>query len=212
MQATFATSDSEPLQRQLLLQLGARLRSARTARGISGVDLAAQLRISRTTLLAVEQGKPSPSMGTYVSVMAALGLVGDVALLGTGESDTAVPPPPKSMALHAAQDYQSLLMHVEAVRLVKRDPRLAQRAVDALERWRATVDPRSMSLLDEWARILAEQDWHAAIARTERGNQLRQASPLGLVLPKETRLAIICKVKAMSRAARGVQAAEPAHR
>jgi len=101
------------------------------------------------------------------------------------EFDVPESEPPPSMTLYAAQDYQSLLMHVEAVRLVKHDPRLVQHALDTLERWRATADPRSASLLDEWNRIPTEQDWSAAVARTERGNQLRQASPLGLVRPEE---------------------------
>ena len=190
-----------PLERQLLVQLGERLRSARETRGTSAVELARQLGISRTTLLAVERGLPSPSMGTYLSVMAALGLAADLALLATGEADTVEPTPPSNLAHHGAQDYQSLLMHVAAVRMLKQNPRLADRASATLERWRATSDPLSYPLLDQWKRILETREWHMAVAPDERGNQLRQASPLPTLLPQDKRLGIIRRVKEMKRKA-----------
>lgn len=193
--------DTDPLERQLLAQLGARLKSARETRGISAVELARRVGVSRTTLQAVEWGKPSPAMGTYLAVMAALGLAADVALLATGESDTITPPPPKQLDRHGAQDYQSLLMHVEAVRLLKQNPRLVERAVTTLNRWRETADPRSYRLLDEWKRILDRREWRMAVATDERGKQLRQASPLATLLPEEKRLAIIRKVKALKQSA-----------
>jgi hypothetical protein len=111
------------------------------------------------------------------------------------------PRPPKNLDLHEAQDYQSLLMHVEAVRLLKQNPALVARAIQTLARWRKTADLRSLTLLDEWKRILDERQWHKAVARDERGNQLRQASPLGVVLSSKARLGIISKVKALKRRA-----------
>ena len=93
-------------------------------------------------------------------------------------------------------------MHIEAVRLLKQDPLLVARVTDTLRRWRETVDVRSLQLLDEWARVLETRDWGRAVARTERGNQLRQASPLSTLLPQETRLAIISRVKALKERAR----------
>ena len=207
MQLSDVTLDTHPLERQLLAQLGARLKSARETRGISAVELARRVGVSRTTLQAVEGGKPSPSMGTYLAVMAALGLVADVALLATGEFDTIEPPPPKHLDRHGAQDYQSLLMHVEAVRLLKQNPRLVQRAVSTLARWRETADPRSYQLLDEWRRILDQREWRLAVAPDERGNQLRQASPLATLLPEEKRLGIIRRVKALKQ---GAHATAPA--
>lgn len=107
------------------------------------------------------------------------------------------PAPPTDFAHHAAQDYQSLLMHLEAVRLLRGDPLLVARALETLTRWRMTADVRSVSLLDEWTRILTETEWDAAVAPDERGNQLRQASPLAGLLPEKTRLGIIRKVRAL---------------
>ena len=69
------------LETQLLFQLGDRLRRARKARRLSSVALAEKLGISRVTLAAVEAGSPSTAMGTYIRVLAALGMVGDLALL-----------------------------------------------------------------------------------------------------------------------------------
>jgi len=201
MSSTDSVPDSQPLERQLLAQLGTRLRSARETRGVSAVELARRIGVSRTTLHAVEGGKPSPSIGTYLAVMSALGLVADVALLATGESDTVEPSPPKDLDRHGAQDYQSLLMHVEAVRLLKQNPRLAKRAVATLNRWQETADPRSHALLDEWRRILDQREWRLAVAPDERGKQLRQASPLATLLPQERRLRIIRKVKALKQGA-----------
>ena len=199
--------DTHPLERQLLAQLGTRLKSARETRRISAVELAGRVGVSRTTLQAVECGKPSPSMGTYLAVMAALGMVADVALLATGESDTLAPPLPRHFDRHAAQDYQSLLMHVEAVRLLKQNPRLVERAVTTLNRWRDTADPRSYPLLDEWRRILDQREWHLAVAPDERGNQLRQASPLATLLPEEKRRGIIRRVKSMKQSAHAAASA-----
>ena len=76
--------------------------------------------------------------------------------------------PPVNLDHHGAQDYQSLLMHVEAVRLLNDDPGLVERAVATLARWRETADPRSYSLLDEWSGILERRDGNLAVARTER--------------------------------------------
>ncbi len=191
-----------PLQRQLLVQLGARLKAARSARGYSADALARQVGISRTTLQAIERGLPSPSIGHYLAVMAALGLAADMALLATGEAQTAEPAEPAmptDLSGHRAQDYQSLLMHAEAVRLLKQDPALATTAVATLDRWRTTADPRSLPLMDEWAAILQKQNWHKAVALTEKSKQLRQASPLPCLLPEATRIAIISKVSALKK-------------
>jgi hypothetical protein len=146
-------------------------------------------------------------MGTYLSVMAALGLAADVALLATGEADTVEPPPPMNLAHHGAQDYQSLLMHVAAVRMLKQNPRLVDRAVTTLERWRETADPSSYPLLDQWRRILETKEWHIAVAPDEQGNQLRQASPLATLLPQERRLGIIRRVKKLKQNAHAAAAA-----
>ena len=53
------------------------------------------------------------------------------------------------------------------------------------------VSIRSKPLRGEWVRILRERDWVTALGPNERGNQLRQASPLACSLPNERRLKII---------------------
>jgi len=186
-----------PLERQLLLQLGERLRAARKRRRLSAASFAQEVGISRTTLHAVESGEGSPSMGTYVRVLSLLGMGADLALVGTGEAIAA----PRQLSIprhsHIPQDLQSLLMHEEAVRLLKADPALVVRARSTLARWRESGDPRTWPLWDEWKRILDKRDWKLALEKSERGNQLRQASPLTTLLPQDTRMGILRKVRAM---------------
>ena len=73
------------LERQLLIQLGGRLRAARVLRGWTASQVADRAGISRTTLSAVESGAPSPAIGTYLKVLGVLGMAGDLALVATGE-------------------------------------------------------------------------------------------------------------------------------
>ena len=77
------------LERQLLVQLGGRLRAARTHRGWTASQVADRAGISRTTLSAVESGAASPAIGTYLKVLGVLGLAGDLALVATGEGAVA---------------------------------------------------------------------------------------------------------------------------
>jgi hypothetical protein len=106
------------------------------------------------------------------------------------------------MSLHREQDLQSLLMHEEAVRLLREDPSLVTRLQETLSRWSTRDDPNSRPLLQRWIDIVAARDWDAATADTEKGRQLRQASPMATLLPQETRLEIIRKVKALKERAR----------
>lgn len=93
--------------------------------------------------------------------------------------------------LHAAQDRQSLMLHTEAVRLLRADPELAKRALATLERWDASASTRSRPLRERWCRIISEQDWALALEQSEQGNQLRQASPLATLLPPAVRKGIL---------------------
>jgi len=193
---------SSPVERQLLFQLGERLRRARKSRSLSSVELARQVGISRTTLSAVEGGDPSPAFGTYVRVLSALGMVADLAMVAASAPATAVEAEAVApMDLHRAQDLQSLLMHEEAVRLLREDPALVARLQQTLSRWSTRDDPNSRPLLRRWIDIVAARDWEAATADTEEGRQLRQASPMATLLPQETRLDIIRKVKALKERA-----------
>lgn len=92
-----------------------------------------------------------------------------------------------TVSSHARHDRRSLALHIQAVRLLQEQPELARRALEVLDRWEAVADPHSKPLRDEWRRIVLGKLWALAIEPSERGNQLRQASPLGFVLDQSVR-------------------------
>lgn len=208
--------DSAPvLERQLLLQLGDRLKRLRKAQGLGTVEMARRADMSRTTLAAVEAGDPGPSIGTYLRVMSVLGVSGELALLA---GDTLQPAPAGSAAArsrrgrpvvqllvsadesrHRVQDLQSLALHEEAVRLVRTDEVLLRRARDTLARWLSAGQSRSTSLWREWDDILAHGKWRKVLGRTRRAQELRQASPLVTVLPDDVRQGILDQVSALRK-------------
>jgi transcriptional regulator with XRE-family HTH domain len=67
--------------------LGANIQTARLRRRWPQAELAAKAGITRPTLVAVEQGNLGTGIGAYVSVLWALGLHGDIALLASLERD-----------------------------------------------------------------------------------------------------------------------------
>jgi len=163
---------SAVLDRQLLLQLGDRLKRLRKTHGLGTVDMAERLGITRNTLRAVESGDPAPSIGTYLRVMSVLGVSAELALLA---GDTLQPAPQGSAAAqsrrgrpvvqvmvsaeddrHRVQDLQSLALHEEAVRLARSDPALVRQALDTVERWLDAGDSRSSGLWREWQVILRQ--------------------------------------------------------
>lgn len=203
------------LDRQLLLQLGDRLRRLRQAQGLGTVEMAERVGVTRNTLRNVEAGDPATAIGTYLRVMAVLGVSGELALLA---GDALVPPPAGSAAArsrreapvvqvqvsadagrHRLQDLQSLAFHEEAVRRVKADPALLRKAKATTQRWLETGDPRSASLWREWHQILHDGTWRKALGRTRHAQQLRQASPLVTVLPEEVRQAILAQVSSLRK-------------
>ena len=203
-----SASDINPLlERQLLLQLGDRLKRLRKAQGLGTVEMAARTGITRNTLRSVEAGDPAPSIGTYLRVMSVLGVSGELALLA---GDTLQQPPADSAAArsrrsvpvvqvrvsvdeanHRLQDLQSLALHEEAIRLAKGAPALVQQARDTVGRWLATGDSRSTSLWREWQSILDAGAWRKVLGRTRHAQQLRQSSPLVTILPEEARQRIL---------------------
>jgi len=203
------------LDRQLLLQLGDRLRRLRKAQGFSAEALAERVGITRPTLRNIEAGDPATAIGTYVRVMSVLGVSGELALLA---GDALVPSPSGSAAArsrreapvvqvhvsadagrHQLQDLQSLALHEEAVRRVKADPALLANAKAVGERWLQTGDPRSAGLWQEWLQILDAGSWRKVLGRSRRAQQLRQASPLVTVLPEGVRLAILRQVSSLRK-------------
>lgn len=190
------------LDRQLLLQLGERLKRLRKLQGLSSVAMALRVGISRTTLSAVEAGDLTPSMGTYLRVMSALGVSGDLAVVASGVLRTAAPLSVSVKASevgHDIQDLQSLMLHKEAVRMITANPALLQQVIDTLEGWRASPNKHSQFLWDEWSAILHRRDWRRALSNSRHGKELRQASPLPTVLPPEIRADVLAQIAALKK-------------
>lgn len=91
------------------------------------------------------------------------------------------------MSTDLRHDLRSLALHQEAVRVLREHPEKAARALEVLTRWQAQGDVHTMPLWDEWRRIIEGQRWELAIQDNDKGQQLRQASPLGFVLSEEQR-------------------------
>ena len=195
-------------ERDLLMRLGENLRATRTARRVSAQSLARDAGISRTTLYAIELGDPSVTMGSYLRVMTELGVGANLPSLGNPAAPQAlearqntpayaVSPARREPQPHALQDLQSLLMHEKAVSLIKNDPAQRTRALGILDSWRTHNDLNAQPLLDEWQRILQDSDWKKALSRSQKANQLRQASPLPGLLAAEDRMQILQQVRAL---------------
>lgn len=74
-----------PQEQRLLSQLGERFKLARLRRKLSNAVVAQRAGISRTSLYKVEAGDPGATMGTYLRVLAALGLEGDLNALAADD-------------------------------------------------------------------------------------------------------------------------------
>lgn len=70
-----------PSQSRLMVALGQRLREARLRRRFTVTQVAERASVSRPTLNKVEQGDPAVTMGTYLRVLAVLGLEKDLDLV-----------------------------------------------------------------------------------------------------------------------------------
>lgn len=67
-----------PQEQRLLSSMGERLRLARKRRKLSNAVVAQRAGISRTTLYKVEAGDPGATLGSYIRVLAVLGLENDI--------------------------------------------------------------------------------------------------------------------------------------
>lgn len=203
------------LERQLLLQLGDRLRSLRKSQGLGTVEMAERAGMTRNTLRAIETGDSSPTMGSYLRVMSVLGVSGDFALLAgdilqfapAGSAGARSVRPARVVEVrvsadttrHQLQDLQSLVLHDEAVRLAKANPGLLEQAQKTVEHWLLKADSRSAPLWREWADILKAKSWRKILGKTRHAQQLRQTSPLVTVLPKEVRQRVLAQVSALKQ-------------
>lgn len=71
-----------PKTRKILVELGDNIKLARLRRKLSSEQLAERANISRPTLLAIEKGAPTVSIGYYLLVLQVLGLEKDLTLVG----------------------------------------------------------------------------------------------------------------------------------
>jgi transcriptional regulator with XRE-family HTH domain len=74
-----------PSERKLLVEFGERLRMARLRRKWAVATVAGRAGVSRTTVYHVEAGDASVTLGTYMRVLAVLGLQNSVALLAADD-------------------------------------------------------------------------------------------------------------------------------
>ena len=74
-----------PQEQRLLAALGERLRLARLRRKLSSMTVALRAGISRSSLYNVEAGDPGATLGTYLRVLAVLGLEKDIESLAADD-------------------------------------------------------------------------------------------------------------------------------
>ena len=74
-----------PSEQRVLAQFGERLRLARLRRKLSTSTVAQRAGMSRTTLYNAEQGDAAVTLGSYLRVLAVLGLEGDIDLLAADD-------------------------------------------------------------------------------------------------------------------------------
>lgn len=74
-----------PQEQRLLTALGQRLRLARLRRKLSAAVVAQRAGLSRTTLYNAEQGDAAVTLGSYLRVLAALGLDADLNALAADD-------------------------------------------------------------------------------------------------------------------------------
>ncbi|WP_377155857.1 hypothetical protein ACFJIX_27520 [Roseateles sp. UC29_93] len=86
----------------------------------------------------------------------------------------------------------SLSLHEEAVRLLRKKPELVQLARETLTQWmRTNPASRSFPLWQEWLKIVESKAWSKVLAKTALAQQLRQTSPLGALVPEQTRQRVL---------------------
>lgn len=75
-----------PKTRQILASVGEQIKLARLRRKFSGQMVAERAGIGRNTLISIEQGKPSVSIGHYLNVLKVFGLESDFLVLAKDDA------------------------------------------------------------------------------------------------------------------------------
>ncbi len=70
-----------PKQRRMLAEMGAQIKMARLRRNITSQQMAERTQLGRNTIVNIEAGAESVSMGSYFRVLVALGLDADILCL-----------------------------------------------------------------------------------------------------------------------------------
>lgn len=162
------------------------MKRARLSQHRTSVDLAKQLGMSRSTLYAAESGEPSATVGTYVRILGALGVVSDLALVAAGVSSPS--------AGRAADSLVSLVLHQEAVRLLDSDLRLRARVLALVQSWK-TSRTGLATRAGQWEQLVERSAWGEVLAEPAHGAELLQRSPLTVVLPASLRVAISTAIR-----------------
>ncbi|MEO8080168.1 MAG: helix-turn-helix transcriptional regulator [Caldimonas sp.] len=120
-----------------LVRLGARIRDARKAQGVTAVAAAEAAGLSRPTWHRIERGEPGVAMGAWAAAAEALHL----ALTLDDPTPAKAPPPlPSSIRLADFPELQKLAWQLEGVESIS-----PQQALDLYERnWRH-VDTRHLA-------------------------------------------------------------------
>jgi len=88
-----------PQEQRMLSSLGERFKLARLRRKLSNAAVAQRAGVSRSSVYKVEAGDPGATLGTYLRVLAVLGLEGDLNALAADDKvgrklqDLALGPP-----------------------------------------------------------------------------------------------------------------------
>ncbi len=75
-----------PKEKKILAEVGENIRLARLRRKLSSQQVAERTNISRPTLLSIEKGSASVSIGSYLQVLMVMGLEKDFLLLAKDDA------------------------------------------------------------------------------------------------------------------------------
>ena len=98
------------------------------------------------------------------------------------------------MQTHQEIVLRSLALHRLVANKIRHDPSLLDKARATLQRWHAIASPRTFGYLDTWQSLLdADVEVCLAVAteQSQRGDALRQASPLACLLTNQERFAFL---------------------